>query len=795
MSFRNQLRPIFLRLLIATVISGTVTGIARTDTLLSTPHESEDTQSRLQVVLLNGGGTPASNYYSHLLHIKKLIAVLRRAGVPTSNITIFNADGAEPAADFAVRDPQEASSFWLIAGTRLEQPLRPQIRYENSTVDGFPLRPATKAALRDWFDHADQHLHSGDTLLFYVTDHGTKNPEDLTNNRITLWGKDETLSVIELRELFAHLPAGTRVVALMSQCYSGSFAHLMYAGTLEDLPTGNVCGVFSATADRQAYGCYPENRDKDNVGHSFAFVEHLAAGYSFPEAHTGVLVTDQTPDVPLKTSEVYLAQLLEKEASARGQKIEALIDELLSQAWLDKSAWEPEIRLLDRIAQAFGYFSPRSVTELQEQAQRLPDLSQQFSTYGDAWEAALHALTSENFKRFLTDKTDWQHRLDQKAVSTLTMAERQTLTASLLLHLADFTRMDTATSARLRFLREKVDSASKAHYRMQVRLAVVLRMRTILTTIAGRVYLARSEKPHQRQAYTRLTTCEAVDFNDSQETTTPPAPLEAFPLYDEERKLADTVLPAWLGIRFQPTSQTLRGKLDLQAGATTVQTVYPDSPAQKAGIAAGDIVLGPPDAPFTETHQIREWVMTAPIGTPTTLEVLRDQQPLRLTLTPQRYPLKWPSLPGPPKIGSNMLPLQNLTPYRGTVPVGLGHGGPYLLFFWATWCKPCKASLPEVVAFEQEKSIPVIAITDEPAEQLDMFFSGYSGPFPAIVALDNRRQSFLTYGVNGTPTFVLAYTNNKVRTVATGYQPEKGLPLAGWSWAKRSAPTTPQAQP
>ena len=77
--------------------------------------------------------------------------------------------------------------------------------------------------------------------------------------------------------MFARLNPRVHVVVLMSQCYSGSFANLMYPQTSGGLPTGNMCGFFSATPDRQAYGCYPENRDKDNVGHSFAFIENLAA--------------------------------------------------------------------------------------------------------------------------------------------------------------------------------------------------------------------------------------------------------------------------------------------------------------------------------------------------------------------------------------------------------------------------------------------------------------------------------------------------------------------------------------
>lgn len=96
-----------------------------------------------------------------------------------------------------------------------------------------------------------------------------------------------------------------------------------------------------------------------------------------------------------------------------------------------------------------------------------------------------------------------------------------------------------------------------------------------------------------------------------------------------------------------------------------------------------------------------------------------------------------------------------------------------------------------MVAFERERGIPVIAITDESSEQLDAFFSKYQGPFPATIATDELRKSFLAYGVNGTPTFVLADTAGKVENRATGYSAAKGLPFTGWSCKTRKTETTP----
>jgi len=748
------------------------------------PNGPQSQQPRLEVVLINGGGRPASNYQSHLLHVEQLHQLLRRSGIPGSAITIFSSDGSDPEADLAVRELQREADFWLLRGTRLERGLQTQTTYENSEVGEVTLRPASNEALRAFFQDAARRLGPGGTLLLYVTDHGTKNRQDTSNNRITLWGKDESLSVTELQELIGWLDPGVRVVALMSQCYSGAFANLMYTGAADGAPRGNVCGFYSSTAERSAYGCYPENRDKDNVGHSFRFIDALRQTRSFPEAHEQVLVTDRTPDVPLETSNVYLRTILDAAAHERGQQPGKYVDELLREAWRNKSAWEPEIRLLDRIGQAFGYFSPRFLSELHEQSSLLPGVSQQFDSYSRAWSAALHSLAAENLDRFVAEHPSWEKRVSDGAVQALDTEDRRALTEALLADLADYTRTDTETAERLDLLKEKAEASEAARYRMQVRLGVVLRMEEVLTSVAGREYLAEHATEAERNAYAALVGCEALTLPGAEASPVPPVVPAPFPSYAEEIELAQEVLPGWLGIQFRQASATRRAESGLEAGAVSVLAVYPDSPARKAGLEVGDIVLGPPDAPFTEPRQIREWAMTAPADEPSWLLVRRGNEDLRVGLRPEPYPLEWPSLPGPPEVGSLAPPLEELQPYRGRLPVELASGGPYLLFFWTPGCAHCKAALPEVVAFERERQTQVIAITDAPAGELDAFFEKHNGPFLETVAVDEFRRSFLAYGVSGTPSFVLVDAAGKVLSTSTGYRPKKGLGIPNWSWTR-----------
>jgi thiol-disulfide isomerase/thioredoxin len=132
-------------------------------------------------------------------------------------------------------------------------------------------------------------------------------------------------------------------------------------------------------------------------------------------------------------------------------------------------------------------------------------------------------------------------------------------------------------------------------------------------------------------------------------------------------------------------------------------------------------------------------------------------------------------------VGSVAPPLR-LEPYRGAVPTTLADGRSRLLFFWATWCGICKTAVPELLAFEKARGTEVIAVTDETAAELDPFFAEWKEGFPALVALDENRSAFRSYGVSGTPSFVLIDGAGLVQEQATGYTKKKGLQIDGWKW-------------
>lgn len=730
-----------------------------------------------KAVLINGGGKKAMNFQSHLTHVREISAFLRANGAAEDELVIFASDGDDPAADLATRArPDDSGDGWLLPA-RAAQLFRP-VEFVNSTVEGFTLRPATNEALRAWFTTEGKTLHPGDTLLLYVTDHGELNKDDPTNNSIVLW--NEELTVDQLRALLAELDPGVQVVMLMSQCFGGSFANTIFAEGGGLATSGRQCGYFASSADRPAYGCYPENLGLDGVGHSHHFFEALAAVGRMPEAQQRVLVTDDSPDVPNTTSDFYLQQLLAADAQRRGLTPTEVADAYINQAFKHRADWEPEIRLLDRIGTTFGMFSPRSLSELDLQTRILPQVSEQLRTYADRWNEALESLKQQNFTRFLEAHPDWKQRLSPDALGKLDLPQREKVGDELTVALGAFTASDQATNDRLQLLRERAQSAGDAAYRMEVRLGVVLRMRALLNQIAGRVYLAEHGTPAERQTYADLLACEDVNFVAAPVATAATMdPPPAFPQLDDDRRVVQAVMPAWMGIQFRPVSDAVRKREQLTTGAVTVMTIYPDSAASKAGLAVGDVILGPPEAPFQEPHQVREWTMRREIGEPAPLQVSRDGRLQQVVLKPEPYPLKIPELPGPPKVGSAAPPLLKVTAFRGDPE--LGAGKPRLLFFWATWCLPCKFSVPEVMAFAKARGVEVVAITDEDPEKLEQFFAEYKDPFPATVAVDPYRLAFQAYGVSGTPTFVLIDAEGKVASYSSGYSAAKGLGIPGWT--------------
>jgi thiol-disulfide isomerase/thioredoxin len=259
---------------------------------------------------------------------------------------------------------------------------------------------------------------------------------------------------------------------------------------------------------------------------------------------------------------------------------------------------------------------------------------------------------------------------------------------------------------------------------------------------------------------------------------------------DELATLAE-IAPSWLGVHFRAVPPAVRTAHGLPSGANLLDAVYPDSPALEAGLQVGDIVLGPPGQPFGSPNELREWTMTSPRGVPLPLVAVRPaddrsaDETFEATLVLRTVPFDLPKLPTPAVVGERAPVLPG-----GLRPVGPSErpdmkGRAHLLFFWATWCGPCKKAVPEVLAFAEKKGLPVVAISDEDEETVKGFLAARTEAFFPEVVVDPMRKTFISYGVSGTPTLLLVDAEGVIQHRQVGYTPEKGLTIAGWSWAAR----------
>ncbi|MFQ5479331.1 MAG: C13 family peptidase [Candidatus Binatia bacterium] len=584
----------------------------------STPY-----QGATWALLINGGDKPEINYQSHLLQVRELRDILMDSGIEVDHTVVFSSDGTDPRADLAVREIQPQKDFWLIEGLPIGAALRTEIHFENSSVEGVRVQPATKESLRAWFSSNATSLAPGDTLLIYVTDHGRKNPSDLRNNYIVLWG--EELSVNEFKGLLSLLPKGVRVISLMSQCYSGSFANAMYMSDRSSRDPREICGYYSSPADRPAYGCYAENRGKNNVGYSFRFFEALRLYGNLHDAHERVLLTDRTPDVPNRSSDHFLEMLLSRAAARQDQSFSAFVDGLLAQSWQDEIHYQSEFEYIDKLGRAFGSFGPRSLRELEERSKNIPRIGKELSGYVRSWKSALNDLARENFDRFLNAYPFWRDYVRHTFVQDLDHEGKRRLGRWLLKDLGAFLDTDPDTRDRLHALRTITEEAKAASYRMEVRRGTVLRIRSLLVRIAGLVYLDRHASDAEQERFGRVEACEEMSLarplRPSRLKRALPIP---FPPLVDEMELLASVMPGWLGVEFAPPDAATRREFELERGAVRITKVLPNSPARAAGIREGDIVLGPPGSYFVERNQIREWIMTSLVGEIRRLDLLRN---------------------------------------------------------------------------------------------------------------------------------------------------------------------------
>ncbi len=105
---------------------------------------------------------------------------------------------------------------------------------------------------------------------------------------------------------------------------------------------------------------------------------------------------------------------------------------------------------------------------------------------------------------------------------------------------------------------------------------------------------------------------------------------------DVVSQLRDTgrVERGWLGVQIQPVTPEVASSLGLeQHQGVLVTQVLPQSPAQRAGLRDGDVIIRVADQAMSDYRQLTRYVATLPAGKKVEIEVLRGSQRQKLAVT------------------------------------------------------------------------------------------------------------------------------------------------------------------
>lgn len=94
----------------------------------------------------------------------------------------------------------------------------------------------------------------------------------------------------------------------------------------------------------------------------------------------------------------------------------------------------------------------------------------------------------------------------------------------------------------------------------------------------------------------------------------------------------------------------------------------------------------------------------------------------------------------------------------------LGH--PYAIWFFATWCGPCRSEMPGLARILRERpSLRVFAVSEEPADRVAHYLSSSGLTIPAA---GGQGAMFASFGIRSVPTVVVVDEKGRVAYARAG---------------------------
>jgi len=230
-----------------------------------------------------------------------------------------------------------------------------------------------------------------------------------------------------------------------------------------------------------------------------------------------------------------------------------------------------------------------------------------------------------------------------------------------------------------------------------------------------------------------------------------------------EHEPRQTAARGWLGVQL--------GTVDGLGPGVLVRATLPDSPAERAGISTGDVILSVDGVPVNEPSALVSVVGSSSAGRRVGIVFTRGETKrlvaVRLAPVPTADQLMRTSYVGAPAPA-----LVALKTVQGSVEPDLRalKGKIVVIEFWATWCFVCRMMVPvmnEWHARYAAQGVKVIGITSEGVVPASQAATSFGMEYP--IASDESGRTTLAYRALALPTVFVIDREGKVLEVMVGY--------------------------
>lgn len=221
--------------------------------------------------------------------------------------------------------------------------------------------------------------------------------------------------------------------------------------------------------------------------------------------------------------------------------------------------------------------------------------------------------------------------------------------------------------------------------------------------------------------------------------------------------------PGWLGVELAARPQAEAGVL--------VRDVLPRSPAERAGLSSGDVIISVDGQNVGRPSDVVRLVSSRQAGERLSLAVMRGgaDRLFAATLVPRP---EMDELLSAQFSGSPAPPFRTLTMVQGSVPDQLAalRGRVVVLEFWASWCGVCRVTVPTLNAWHDRYSargLTVLGVTTDPSSVASQAALDFGIHY--AVASDAEAETSRVYRAHSIPTLYVIDREGIVRDVQVGY--------------------------